>query len=157
MRSAIQRSFPDVAVYITRFNTGFYSLGIHKASSVRKVLERLLLAGLIVKKQQAMLALTLNRENCSSVREKLSALKGNQKRTTLMDADGCKRAYHIKCVAARMRCSTRVGDDSIAESLREELQSLKFTHKMGNLERSVSLLRRDIRSLLSQGATVSTK
>lgn len=157
VRSAIQRSFPDVAVYITRFNTGFYSLGIHKTSSARKVLERLLLAGLVVKKQQAMLALTLNEENHSSVREKISALKGNQKRTTRMDADGYKRACHIRRVAARMRCSTRAGDDIIAESLREELQSLKLTHEVRNLERSVSLLRRDIRSLLSQGATASTK
>lgn len=155
-RTTMQRSFPGIDVYIRCTKAGCHVLSISRTASARVVLKRLLFAGLVVRRQQAVLVLSMHRHRHTSFRYKLSSLKGNQAHTILMDADGCARAHKIKLARGRLRHSVRTGGANGAE-LQAELESLQMVHKLKKLENRAALLRRDARRLLKEGARVSSR
>lgn len=67
-----------------------------KLSACKRSLELMLKNGLLVKKEQAELALTLTAGNHKQVREAMSKLKGNQSRYRRLDEAGMDRANQIK-------------------------------------------------------------
>ncbi|CAK0880752.1 unnamed protein product [Prorocentrum cordatum] len=156
IKRLIERTFPGVDASLVQNRSGHYQLCVSRTASSFAVLEQLLNSGLAGKKQQAILAMSLNRSNFARIRDSLSELKGNQSRWKLLDAAGCERAMHIH--NARTRLNSRAGQDrpdSDFASLQGELYTLNSEHKLRNAERRLAMLRWDIRSLLRQGARLS--
>lgn len=150
-RSLIQCTFPHVSVTIRQDQRSYYVLGIYTTASSKIVLERLLCAGLLVKRRQAMIVLNFRGGNMTDVREELSQLKGNQSRQKLLDDAGWARTKQFRRIKAQTAYYVRRGDVA-AEGLREELVRINAIHTMKNLEARFMLLRRDVRALLHRGA-----
>jgi len=157
IKALIERTFPGVNASLVQNRRGYYSLSVSRTASSFAVLQQLLDSGLAGKKQQAMLAMSLTRNNYTCIRDNLSTLKGNQSRWKFLDAEGCERALHINTIRSRLRRHRgQPRADSDLVSLQGELDTLKSEHKVRNAERRLALLRRDIRSLLRQGARRTT-
>lgn len=123
----------------------------HKATSI-KTLECLLKNGLLVKKEQAKLCLTLSGDNSRHVREALMVLNGWQKRYIRLDEEGIERANQIRALQGR---SYRTSCPEKRELLRAAIRDLQAEHVFQKLVSKCYLLRKDIRNSLSEGAYVT--
>lgn len=130
---------------------GHGTLACRELASCRRSLELLLQGGLLVKQEQAKLALTLTAANHVQVREAMSKLKGYQSRYCRLDEAGMDRATEIQKLCRRLRSST---SQQIKSQMEEELQAMRQEHLRQNLICKAQALRADIRQLLREGAIV---
>lgn len=127
------------------------TLSCTELAACRKSLELLLENGLLVKKEQAELALTLTAGNHKQVREAMSKLKGHQNRYRRLDEAGMDRAKQIILRSGQLQRTTCPVDSKQRE---EELQALRQEHIRLNLICKANTIRGDIRRHLREGATI---
>ncbi|CAE8582627.1 unnamed protein product [Polarella glacialis] len=121
----------------------------------REALQKMLSSGLVVKRQEAQVALTLDKINHLEVREGLAKLSGNQSCYLRLDGAGVLRATNIKRAAIQL---TQLPFASPKASfLQRQLQDLRQEHRHQHLVLKASVLRQDIRSLLKQGACLEQR
>jgi len=121
-----------------------------QATSIQ-TLECLLHGGLLVKKVQAELALSINHDNSRHVREAIFGLNGWQARYSRLDEGGIERANKIQALQVRL-CRTSCPQNK--ELLRDKIQDLQEAHVFQKLVSKCHLLRKDIRNSLGEGAFV---
>ncbi len=117
----------------------------------KQTLKHLLDHGLLVKQQQAQLALSLNAANHKKVREAVMELNGWQKKYNRLDEEGVCRAKELKLLQIKMRTSSCTKEQ---ELLQGEIQELREEHVFQKLVTKCHLMRKDIRKLLGEGAFV---
>ena len=108
-------------------------------------------SGLLVKKLQAELAMTINRGNSRHVREAIFDLNGWQARYCRLDEGGIERANKIQALQCRLY---RTSCPQHMELLRDKIQKLQEAHVFQKLVSKCHLLLRDIRNSLGEGAFV---
>ncbi|CAE8649193.1 unnamed protein product [Polarella glacialis] len=126
----------------------YHILNITGKDAARIVLTRMLAAGLLLKRREAEIALTLSQASHMTVREQLSQLSGNQSRYKRLDSEGITRARSITRVTVKLWHNSRSG--KLRPELKFELGELKQAHALGCLQARVRLLRKDIRALLRE-------
>ncbi|CAK0908039.1 unnamed protein product, partial [Prorocentrum cordatum] len=121
-------------------------------------LRQLLASGLMVKRNQAELALTLGPGSALPLREAMSRLSGNQGKGKRLDEHGAVRVKLIRKVRRKVRAQAlraSLGeDDGEFSSLIQQVWRLQSQHAVGILSSQISDLRQDIRSLLAKGASL---
>ncbi|CAE8619089.1 unnamed protein product [Polarella glacialis] len=153
----LQQSLPGDQTVSTIYPQGtrdLYKLSISHTATSKDVLALLLAGGLSVKRSAAQLALTIDGSNYEEVREKLAQLSGNQGRYQRLDADGRRRASKISAAKTQLRRYHAVGKIAQASELNRLLSELEEGHARLNATHVYMLYRRDIRSLLKQGAAI---
>ena len=116
----------------------------------KQTLKLLLENGLLVKRKQAELGLTLTGENHLHIREAISLLNGWQGRYKRLDTEGIARAREIKKLQMRLRRLT--GPEHA--SLFSHIEELRAEHSLQKLISRCDLLRKDMRRSLRQGGHV---
>ena len=114
----------------------------------KQTLEQLLANGLLVKRKQAELALSLSAKNHLQIRDAISSLKGLQGRYQCLDTDSVGR--EIQRLQKRLHRLT--GPEHAA--LHSQLEELRAEHKLQKLISRCDLLRKDMRQSLRQGGQV---
>jgi len=127
------------------------SLACGELATCRKSLELLLENGLLVKKEQAALAMTLTEANHKHVREAMFKFKGHQNRYQRLDEAGMDRAKHIHQKVQKLHSRA---SEQLKARVQEELQVLRQEHNRQNLICKANMLRADIRRHLREGATL---
>ena len=117
----------------------------------KQTLEQMLRNGLMVKRGQARLAMTLTKQNHVKIREGISSLNGRQGRSRRLNEDGLLRAKEIKRLQDKMNSAS--GQNR--RSLQRELDELQADHAVQNMMSRCRLLRKDMRQALSQGGQVT--
>ena len=118
----------------------------------KQTLKHLLDHGLLLKKKQAQLALSLNAVNHQQVREAVMNLNGWQKKYNRLDAEGLIRAKELHSLQIKSRQSTCLKEQ---ELLQDTIQVLREEHVFQKLVSKCHLMRKDIRKMLSEGAFVT--
>ncbi|CAL1143939.1 unnamed protein product [Cladocopium goreaui] len=126
------------------------SLACGELATCRKSLELLLENGLLVKKEQAALAMTLTEANHKHVREAMFKFKGHQNRYQRLDEAGMDRAKHIHQKVQKLHSRA---SEQLKARVQEELQVLRQEHNRQNLICKANMLRADIRRHLREGVT----
>ena len=121
-----------------------------RLSDAKQTLERLLANGLLVKRRQAELALTLAADNHLQIRDAISSLSGLQGRYQRLDTAGVVRAREIKRLQMRLRYIS--GPEHA--SLLSQIEELRTEHNLRKLISRCDLLRKDMRRCLRQGGQV---
>ena len=122
----------------------------NKLPDIQQTLELLLANGLLVKRKQAELALTLSADNHLQVRDAISSLNGLQGRYKRLDSAGVARAREIRRLKDRLR---KISGPEHATML-SQLHELRAEHKLQKLISRSDLLRKDMRQSLRQGGQV---
>eukprot|EP00438_Fugacium_kawagutii_P035855 Skav205423 [mRNA] locus=scaffold582:302356:303321:- [translate_table: standard] len=120
-----------------------------RRATARQTLSCLLNHGLLVKRKQAELALSVSSENYRQVREAVFSLNGWQNRYHRLDEEGIKRAKQILALQYKSRRESCAKEWKL---LQGDLRELQTEHKLQNLVSKCSALRKDIRKSLSEGA-----
>ena len=154
---------PCVLVYLFRFlqenelhswslrdRAACSSLACTKMQNCKKTLELLLANGLLVKRKQAELALSLTAENHLEIRDAISSLSGLQGRYQRLDADGIARTREIQRLQQRLRYISGPAPASMLSQI-EELQA---EHMLQKLISRCDMLRKDMRRSMRQGGVV---
>ena len=118
----------------------------------KQTLKHLLDHGLLLKKKQAQLALSLNTANHRQVREAVMNLNGWQKKYNRLDAEGLIRAKELQSLQIKSSRSTCLKEQ---ELLQDTVQVLREEHVFQKLVSKCHLMRKDIRKMLSEGAFVT--
>eukprot|EP00438_Fugacium_kawagutii_P035846 Skav205414 [mRNA] locus=scaffold582:22279:23553:- [translate_table: standard] len=113
----------------------------------KKTLRHFLCNQLILKRDQARLALQVSPSNHCEIRKALSQLVGQQSRYRRLGKEGDERAKEIKRQQSRI---SRCHDEAKLEVLRTDLQQLQEDHRLQNLQHTCSVMKSDIRRLLSE-------
>ncbi|CAE8725734.1 unnamed protein product, partial [Polarella glacialis] len=148
LRVFLVQEFPGLSVGIYR-NRNAHVLKVWKFEASCFILRRMLSCGLLVKRRHAEVALQLSSDNHFQIRDSLSELNGNGSRYSRLDADGCLRSQRISFVMRSARAGTAT-NRALLRNLREE-------HILLNTRLWYAQLRKDIRELLSNGASVNSK
>ena len=128
---------------------------VHTADST-KTLGCLLGNGLLVKKKQAEIGLTISNDNFRQVREAIMGLNGWQNRYARLDTKGMQRAKAIQALQTRAnRYANRRSCAVELNILQAEIQGLQQEHMFLKLVSKCRSLRKDIRNSLSEGAFVT--
>ena len=115
-----------------------------------QTLQLLLAHGLLVKRKQAQLALSLSVENHQQIRDAISALNGLQGRYQRLDSAGITRAREIQTLQKRLRY---ISGPERATML-SHLENLRAEHNLQKLISRCDLLRKDMRQSLREGGQV---
>ena len=126
------------------------SLVCSNLQDCRKTLELLLEYGLLVKRQQAELALSLAAENHLQIRDTISSLNGLQSRYKRLDTHGIARAREIQRLQRRLRYSS--GQEHA--NMLSRVEELRVEHHLKTLISQCHLLGRDLRLSLREGGEV---
>ena len=118
----------------------------------KQTLELLLANGLLVKRQQANLALAVSAENHLQIRDAVSRLNGWQQRYHRLDSAGIARAREISRLGAKLR---RMASGLEYASLQCELDKLRSAHALQGIIGRCNLLRKDMRKALRDGGQVT--
>ena len=113
-------------------------------------MELLLANGLLVKRKQAELALSITAENHLGIRDAISSLKGLQGRYQRLDSAGITRGREIQRLRERLR--NNFGPEHA--SLLSQIEELRAEHNLQKLVSRCDLLRKDMRRCLSEGGQV---
>ena len=116
----------------------------------KKTLELLLANGLLVKRKQAELALTLTADNHLHIRDTISSLNGLQGRYKRLDSAGIARAREIQRLQKRLRYISGPERPTMLSQLNER----RAAHNLQKLISRCDLLRKDMRQSLRQGGQV---
>ncbi|CAE8640888.1 unnamed protein product [Polarella glacialis] len=130
-------------------------LGVYGSKLSCKILEHMIAAGMIVKRSAAEVVLKTSNSNYLRSRVELAGLVGNQGRYRRHGELGCQRAKTLASLQRKLWYLKSRGRFGELAPLEDQLLSLKQEHCLRHAEASVSLLRRDIRLLLRQGAGVT--
>ena len=133
---------------------GVTELIIGAQRNVHLVLRRLLAHGLLGKRLQAILALSLGSIPYGDIRSSMHKMSGNQGRYQHLTEAGCQRSKAIALLRDMLRHRLSAGKLEEAELLQRQLELMQQEHKLLNTLAVYNALRCDIRSLLSQGAVV---
>ena len=119
-------------------------------------LDRLLAHGLMLKRKQAELGMTLTAQNHFQVREAVSNLSGSQGFYQRLDEAGATRAKEIHRLQGQLRFRRRAlkPDQDGLDALEMKICELQHKHKQHNLQNKCCKLRSKLRCLLSQGASI---
>ena len=124
-------------------------LRCYETATCKRTLERLLKNGLLVKKKQAELALSITSKNYRQVREAIMSHNGWHQRYRRLDEEGLDRAKEIQVLQRnllRLSCTEK------SQLLEGKIRDLQAEHIFQKLVSKCRLLRKDIRSSLSEGA-----
>ncbi|CAE8607807.1 unnamed protein product [Polarella glacialis] len=134
--------------------SGVYKLTVSRNLVGKGVLQKLLCAGLCVKRNAAERALEICTANYNTLRMELLQMSGNQARYQRLDTVGRQRANNIIAAQLRLKRSYASGDCPKTDELHQQLVDLQRSHKLISAADRYALLRQDIRSLLRQGAMI---
>ena len=132
--------------------TGVTEVSVLSACGVPLLLRRLLANGLLVKRPQALLGLSLGSVQYQDLRDSIQQLSRNQSRYQRLTEDGCQRAKAIALVQCSIRPNFAAGRKDDASQLQQKLEALQQEHKLLNAAAVYEIVRRDIRGLLARGA-----
>ena len=132
--------------------TGVTEMTVSSKYYVQLLLRRLLANGLLGKRQQALLGLSLGSVPYGDIRNGLNKLSGNQGRYQHLTEEGCQRSRGIRLMQGTFARRLAAGKLEEAEQLQRQVEAMREQHKLLNTMAVYDALRRDIRSLLSQGA-----
>ena len=162
---AIKQVNPCVLVQLQRFlhANGLQSWCLYHYSQMsllvcnrlgecKRLLKELLVSGLLVKAEQAQLAIALTTERHLEVREAIMMLNGNQNRYNCLDSAGVVRAKKMERLRAKIR-RREVPSAGENDALQRELEELREEHKLKTLISQCILLRKDIRRALREGGS----
>ena len=136
-----------------RHSASYSSLTCSNLRESKQTLERLLANGLLLKQQQAELALTLTAHNYLQIRDAISSLNGLQGRYKRLDSAGVARAREIRRVQKRL---PRLPGPEYCTML-SQLDELRAEHSLQKLITRGSLVRKDMRQSLRQGGQVVSR
>ena len=142
----------DLRTWSLHHRAACSSLVCTNTQECKKTLELLLENGLLVKRQQAELALSLTGENHLDVRDAISALNGLQGRYQRLDTDGIGRARQIQSLQGRLRY---ISGPEHATML-SRIEELRAEHNLKTLISRCTLLRRDLRRSMREGGQVAS-
>ena len=127
---ALQEFFTENGIAPARSTRGDGSerLRLARRDDVKRLLRALLESDLLVKKQQAELALSHTKENHWEIREKIQALNGNHKKFQRQDREGATRAAQLNGLSTRLSKSANE-DKEKAEATIQQIQKLKMEQK----------------------------
>ena len=135
--------------------SGATEISVSARYATHRILRRLLSHGLLLKRPQALLALSLEDVPHDAIRNSISQLSGNQGRYQRLTEDGCRRSKAITSTASALRRRQAAGQAQEAAHLLQQLEAMKQQHKILKAVSVYQALRADIRALLAQGSTVS--
>ncbi|CAE8699637.1 unnamed protein product [Polarella glacialis] len=130
-------------------------LNCSNSAGSRQALTQFLSAGLLVKRGEAELALSLDNSNHMEVREGLSQMSGNQSKHSRLDAKGVLRDIQIRRLSGVARRAKLRGSCELAVGHELQLRELRQTHGVERMRSRMVALRTDIRSLLKSGANLA--
>eukprot|EP00928_Gymnodinium_smaydae_P033349 TRINITY_DN23910_c0_g2_i1.p1 TRINITY_DN23910_c0_g2~~TRINITY_DN23910_c0_g2_i1.p1 ORF type:complete len:456 (-),score=31.34 TRINITY_DN23910_c0_g2_i1:206-1573(-) len=119
------------------------------------ILRRLVSAGMFVKKPHAFVVFRLLESGHADLRASLHALVGNQGRYRRLDEAGCGRAREIQRTRDAIKRRLAAARYECARLLQQRLEDLQAEHMLRSAESTYLALRRDIRALISRGASLS--
>ena len=128
------------------------SLACTNRQDCKQTLERVLANGLLAKRQQAELGLTLTGDNRLQIRDAISSLHGWQSRYRRLDSAGIVRAQEIHRSYQRLR---RLSGPEHASML-SQIEELRAKHILQKLISRCDLLRKDMRQSLREGGQVAS-
>jgi len=134
----------------------YYTLHLRGAEGSRTVLQRLLSAGLLVKRKAANLALTATPDNFHVIRDEMSKLLGNQSRYRRLSEQGVARAVKVTNLGRKVNRLREKAESSKWLEALQDLNDLKQHHAEHSAAEALDLLRTDIRGLLRRGASRQT-
>ena len=147
LRFLLERGFKAWTLYHRVSNS---VLLCERRPDPKQTLELLLANGLLVKRKQAELALTLSADNQLQIRAAISSLNGLQGRYKRLDSAGVARAREIRRVQCRVH---RLSGPEHATML-SQLHELRAVQRLQKLISRCDLLRKDMRQSLRQGGQV---
>ena len=112
-----------------------FELIISTTSICKFILQRMLDAGLVRKAAQAKLALSLTSENAEEVRLKMAGMVGNQRFGKRLDGAGVQRAKAISSAQERAKRAEKNAQESLAKSIRADVEQQKYEHAVLNAQR----------------------
>ncbi|CAE8591260.1 unnamed protein product [Polarella glacialis] len=148
VKEFLDAEVPNVHCNITKKTGSANVLTLSRQADCQFVLRRLMAAGMLVKRKQAEVALSLGESHRDCVRNALGNLVGNQSRYQRLDERGCLRTYEIMLAERRLRfliSSCKLDD---VQRLRGHLHALRSRHELLCVETRYHTLRTDIRQLL---------
>ena len=107
-----------------------FELVISNTSTCKRILDKMLLAGMARKSAQAELALSLDRQNAAQVRSAMAKMVGNQMFGKALDDDGLERARTIRVARQRAKRLRQQGLLQEADALFAEVEVLKSEHRL---------------------------
>ena len=122
----------------------------NRLPDIKQTLKLLLANGLLVKRKQAELALSLTVENHLHIRDTISSLGGLQGRYKRLDSAGVARTREIRRVQDRLRHIS--GPER--PTMLSQVDELRAEHNLQKLISRSDLLRKDMRQSLRQGGRV---
>ncbi len=164
LQLTIMQANPFILKHILAFlqNHGLQKWALYEHKSIsqlscsdlptaKRTLELLLSSGLLVKKMQAKLALSMDRNNHQQVRKEVMKLNGWQNRCTRLDEEGSLLAKRIKALQDKTRTNSSKKEREKAGNQIQELKEELAFHKLVSRCRYV---RAHIRQSLSDGALI---
>ncbi|CAE7883870.1 hypothetical protein AK812_SmicGene20114 [Symbiodinium microadriaticum] len=115
---------------IFNYSGSRYELVMCNTSTCKRILEKMLLAGMAGKSAQAELALSLDRQNSAQVRSAMGKMVGNQMFGKNLDNDGLERARTIVAARQRAKRLRQQGLLQEADALFAEVEVLKSEHRL---------------------------
>lgn len=119
--------------------------------AVTRILQQLLVHGLLVKRVTASNVLTsmLSGASHAELRANGFSNKGNQGRYARLDAAGCERARQIKVLQNELQRSLQNSHRGFerSETLKSQLATMQLEHKIASTQSQIQLLRADIASI----------
>ena len=115
---------------VIRRHKSCHVLEVYQTTTCQHILQSMLSAGMVRKRQQAELALDLNLAKTDEDRDCHAGLVGNQMFGKRLDDAGRQRARKITTTRARATCAARGGRHGQALILFEELELLKSNHSL---------------------------
>ena len=119
-----------IDVAIRKSGEYMHALRVCNVHSCKRILQRMLDAGLLCKAKQAELALDLTPQNAGQVSRELGRLTGNQNFGKRLDAAGLERARRIKGARGQAARLKRQGQLAEAEAKLLEVNALKQEHDL---------------------------
>ena len=107
---------------------GCFILAVSATPTSKRMLQKMLQAGMVQKARQARLAIDLTKENLLQTRSQLFDLVGNQKLAKRLDAYGLERARKISNARDRARYAVIKGQQDKADAVLHEIDTLKQYH-----------------------------
>lgn len=127
-----------------------HALVVERLPECKRLLQRMLAAGLLCKAKQAELASGLRPENATQVSRELLSLTGNQQFGRSLDTAGHERAQAIKLLRQQARHFTRRGKLHESKTKLTEIEAAQREHALCNaLQENAQLLQyvQDIHNL----------
>lgn len=149
IRSFLSHKLPDshICMFRRKELVPFYSLSVGEKKAVVKILDRMLVNGLLVKRATAEHVLRSINLPRNVLRSCEPALKGHQSFFQKLDAAGCERSRSIKGLGQKCRRAMKTKTPLEVDELNSQLASAKLEHAILNMLTRIKRLRAAIATI----------